>query len=140
MGRPSTPMFVREVMTRRVGVVDATATVEEVRRIADREDLAAVAVVHRRRLIVALTRQDLNRAALGVTSQDATTWYEQLDGRSPVLLAPDDLTAGLSSLFERLGASVAVVVDHGDVLGVVTPGLLPENVRSTEASLSRRTS
>jgi CBS domain-containing protein len=124
MPRPSAPMFVREVMTRRVGVVDATATVEDVRRIAVREDLAAVAVVHRRRVVVALTRQDLSRAGRGVTTHDATAWYEQLDGQPPVLLAPDDLTAGLSSLFERLGASAAVVVDHGDVVGVVTPALL----------------
>jgi CBS domain-containing protein len=130
MGRPSTPMFVREVMTRRVRVVDATATVEDVRRMVERDNLAAVAVVHRRRLIVALTRQDLNRTDPGTSAQDASIWYERLDDQPPVLLAPDDLSAELPSLFDRLGASVAVVVDHGDVVGVVTPGLLPENVRS----------
>jgi CBS domain-containing protein len=130
MERSSTPMFVREVMTRRVGVVEATATVEEVRRLVERDDLAAVAVMHRRRLLVALTRQDLSQTDCGKYAPDAekgpdvTTWYEQLDGQPPILLAPDDLTAELPSLFDQLGASLAVVVDHDDVVGVVTTALL----------------
>ena len=127
----STPMFVREVMTHRVAAVDAPATVEDLRRVAHRDNLVAVAVVNRQQPIAVLTRQQLDHADVRGAEPDPTPWFEQLGGQPPIVLAPNDLTADLQAVFYQSGTSVALVVDHHEIVGLVTLGQLEENAQST---------
>jgi predicted transcriptional regulator len=123
-------MFVREIMSRRIGTVDATATLEEMRRIAQRDDLQAVAVVSHHQPIAVLTRQNLDRADSRTTEPDTTPWFEQLGGQPSIVLAPDDLIAGLETVFYQSGTTSALVVDHHEVVGLVTLSHLPDEVSS----------
>jgi predicted transcriptional regulator len=123
-------MFVREVMTRRVGTVDATATLEDMRRVAHRDDVMAVAVVHRQCPVAVLTRQQLDLPDIRTAEPDHTPWFEQLGGQPPIVLAPDDLTAGLRTVFYQTGTSVALVVDHRHIVGLVTLEHLTDDVHA----------
>lgn len=126
----STPMFVREIMTRRIGTVDTNATVEDMRQIAHCDDLLAVAVVNQRQPIAVLTRRNLDNAATATREPDNKPWFEQLGGQPPIVLAPDDLTAELETVFYQSGTTVALVVDHHDVVGIVTLDQLTDEATS----------
>src|SRR5690348_14645172 len=126
----STTSFVREIMSRRIGTVDVSATIEEARRIAQRDDLLAVAVVSHRQPIAVLTRQNLDHADTRTAEPDPTPWYEQLGGQPSIVLAPDDLIAGLETVFYQSGTTSALVVDHREVVGLVTLSQLTDEMSS----------
>jgi CBS domain-containing protein len=121
-----TPTFVREIMSRRIGTVDATATIEAMRKLAQRDDLLAVAVVNHHQPIAVLTRQNLDHADPRTTEPDTTPWFEQFGGQPSIVLAPDDLIAGLETVFYQSGTTSALVVDHHEVVGLVTLSQLTE--------------
>jgi predicted transcriptional regulator len=62
---------------------------------------------------------------------DPTPWFEQLGGQPPIVLAPNDLTADLEAVLYQSGTSVALVVDHHEIVGLVTLGQLEENAQAT---------
>jgi CBS domain-containing protein len=113
-------MFVRELMTQRVVSVGLSATIDDMRGLIQREDLLVVAVVHRHQPLVVLTRQALARWPNSKAADPGRPWVEHLGGQRPVVLAPDDLVADVEAILTRSGASLGLVIDHRDIVGVVT--------------------
>ncbi len=119
-------MFVREAMNRRVVAVPPGTTVEEMLRLAEERDLLVVAVVESGHPIAVFTHSALQRHP--VSGRLGPPADARREGECPlVIVAPDELTTSVHAALVKVGATVAVVVDHDDVIGVVTVDSLTED-------------
>ncbi len=130
-------MLIREVMTDKVVTADPQTSVRALAQLMRERDVGSVVLVERRRPVGFVTDRDLVLSVLADGREESSPAADHAS--SPVITAAPDMEVDEGAeLMIRHGIRRLVVVDHGELCGVVTLDDLVARASEPASRLSAR--